>query len=41
MVWALDKEMNIYVRTGIRPDFLIGLGWVQVPGILASQLTLR
>lgn len=41
MVWALDNAGNIYVREGIFPYHPVGTGWVHVPDIKASHLTIR
>ncbi|CAH1396125.1 unnamed protein product [Nezara viridula] len=40
MVWALDNAGNIYVREGIFPYHPVGTGWVHVPDIKASHLTI-
>lgn len=41
MVWALDSAGNVYAREAIFPDYLLGTGWVPVPGISALQLSIR
>ncbi|KAF4530166.1 hypothetical protein B566_EDAN001423 [Ephemera danica] len=40
MVWALDNRGNIYVREAVFPDFPVGISWVLVTGIEATQLTI-
>ncbi|RDD44357.1 Tectonin beta-propeller repeat-containing protein 2 [Trichoplax sp. H2] len=40
MVWTCDNKNNIYVRTGIRPEFPIGESWEQVQGASAVALTI-
>uniref|UniRef100_T1HZK9 Tectonin beta-propeller repeat-containing protein n=2 Tax=Rhodnius prolixus TaxID=13249 RepID=T1HZK9_RHOPR len=40
MVWALDSAGNVYAREAIFPDYLLGTGWVPVPGISALQLSI-
>ena len=39
IVWALDNEQNVYVRTGVFPDFRQGLDWMLVSGMTAISLT--
>ncbi|GAB6021574.1 Tectonin beta-propeller repeat containing 2, variant 3 [Chamberlinius hualienensis] len=39
-VWAIDNKYNVYVREGIFPEILIGVGWVLVSGIQAISLAI-
>nr|CAD7434145.1 unnamed protein product [Timema monikensis] len=40
MVWAIDNKRNVYVREAIFHDFMLGVGWMLVSGIEATELSL-